>query len=78
MTSDNDNVVPLQPRPEREPTDAAACANCGDQWFTLVSSSDIPTAVTMSQSGSVTGYHGLPHCVTCGQAWSPRGGWPWA
>ena len=50
---------------------------CGEAWFEL-SGSPVAKhgAVTFGLDGSITGYHGTPVCIPCGQpaALTPRGG----
>lgn len=50
--------------------DPTAVCPCGEAWFELRSA--LPAAphgaVCMDRDGRVTGYHGMPHCVSCGRA----------
>ncbi|WP_152626490.1 hypothetical protein [Streptacidiphilus carbonis] len=38
---------------------------CGDAWFVL-RTDDGPGAVVLDSEGTVTGYSGVPHCMSCG------------
>lgn len=52
--------------------DGATCT-CGSSWFTLRpgDGADL-AAVTLDESGVVTGFAGTPVCVECEQPWVPR------
>jgi hypothetical protein len=42
---------------------------CGEAWFELRPGPTAPTAaVCLGEDGAVTGYAGVPHCVSCGMA----------
>lgn len=46
-----------------------ATCPCGEAWFELRNTGDLAPhgAVCMSPTGSITGYTGQPHCLSCGQ-----------
>lgn len=49
--------------------DPTASCPCGEAWFELRST--LPAtphgAVCMDRDGRITGYHGIPHCISCGR-----------
>lgn len=71
------NVVNLAERrasPQAE-GDAPAVCVCGGQWFELRAPKHprIPEhgAVVLRRDGSVSGYAGTPHCLSCGEPYYP-------
>lgn len=45
--------------------------DCGSAWFELCSidsaGEKVYGAVSLNETGSVTGYTGTPHCIECGR-----------
>lgn len=68
-------VVSLDQR--REAASAHMACPCGSSWFELRRQPGDPEgvehgAVCISAEGGVTGFVGLPHCISCGLPWEPR------
>jgi hypothetical protein len=51
--------------------DEPLVCSCGSSWFELCTIDATGTktygAVVVNQAGSVTGYSGTPHCLSCGR-----------
>jgi hypothetical protein len=58
---------------EAELPETATCP-CGEAWFELRGGPTENGAVCMTPDGSITGYAGYPHCVSCGKPYQrPHG-----
>jgi hypothetical protein len=69
-------VVSLDQR--RGAASAHAACPCGSSWFELRRQPGDPEgvehgAVCISAEGAVTGFVGLPHCISCGLPWRGPG-----
>ena len=69
------NVVSLADHraPEFEGEPPVICA-CGSWWFELRSNHErCPEhgAISLTRDGSISGYAGTPHCISCGEPWVP-------
>jgi hypothetical protein len=56
-------------------TDDVGRCPCGSAWFELKGAPPFPGgAVSIDESGAVTGRYGALHCVECGAEWLPPRG----
>lgn len=56
-------------RAAAEPKYDGVTCGCGDAWFELRPGPKSPTAaICLDKDGAVTGYAGVPHCMSCGTA----------
>jgi hypothetical protein len=54
-------------RAAAEPKYDGIVCGCGEAWFELRPGPKSPTvAVCLGKDGTVTGYAGEPHCLSCG------------
>lgn len=54
-------------RPEVQPAYDGTICTCGEAWFVLHGDNTAPNgAVCLARDGTVTGYTGRPHCMSCG------------
>lgn len=75
-----DNVIDIATHRRTPSTDDQAVCTCGSAWFTLRRRPTDPDnvdhgAVSLTASGSISGYVGEPHCLECGVPWAPTQGW---
>lgn len=59
------------PTPQAAQVDGYVTCECGSAWFELCSIDRDGTkhagAVSMDETGRITGYSGTPHCIDCGR-----------
>lgn len=59
------------PAPRAAQADGYMTCDCGSAWFEIYSidreGTKHPGAVSMDETGRITGYSGTPHCIDCGR-----------
>lgn len=71
-------VVDLAARRSDKWGEGPGRCGCGSEWFTLHGRPNDPPvaehgAVTVDETGDVTGYCGSLRCAECHTPWTPRG-----
>lgn len=66
----DDNVIDMAGRRHEPGKEPMRCLHCDGQWFRLIARDNDPPearhgAITLTQDGTVTGYSGVPVCLTC-------------